>query len=96
MGNFSDTIGGEYSVKNNDLWEIPGFDGLYLINAEGRVYRRWVKGVWKRSGFSRRVYFRELKPFLIENKYLAVNLSVNGTAKRGYIKTLLKESIHNE
>lgn len=89
MGNFDSYH--HAIIKNGDLFEVPDFDGLYLLSEDGRVYRRWVKGVWTNGGFQRRVKLRELKPFLGWRNCLMVSLSMDGRKQNRSINALLRE-----
>lgn len=77
-------------ISENDLKEVPGFDGSYFISRSGRVYRRLIKLIRMKDGPVRREKMKELKPFLI-GRQPTVCLSVNGRSRNVSIRKLKSE-----
>jgi len=59
---FNDQISDRVVASFQGKREIPGLGGVYLIGADGRVYRKQLRAVHTRQGIERSVRLKERQP----------------------------------
>ena len=69
--------------------DVVGYEGLYQVSSEGRV-----KSLERKDRLGRTVKERILKPVVVGDGYLKVNLCAGGKPKRFLVHRLVCEAFH--
>ena len=76
-------------MKNEEWRDVVGYEGLYQVSSEGRV-----KSLERTDSWGRTVKERILKPVVVGDGYLKVNLCAGGKPKRFLVHRLVCEAFH--